>query len=149
MTRGIALGLALILFVETGCAGGMQVLTRDDLRDPGPARSYRVTTRSGEVVTFIALHLEGDRLVGTTRTTTKRTVGTGEEARIAVSNRYRERSIPWTEVVRVEAERNRSTPRSGLMLAVASVAVGVGLFLILGQGDGNPPTPGGGGKKTP
>jgi len=149
MKRGLSLGLALLLLVETGCAGGMQVLTREQLVDPKPARSYRVTTRSGEEVTFIALHLEGNRLVGTTRTTTKRTVGEGEEARLAVSNRYGERSIPWTEVVRVEAERDRSTPRGGLMLATASVAVGVGLFLILGQGGGNTPASGGGGKKTP
>jgi hypothetical protein len=141
MRRGIVLALVALLVGQTGCAGGAQVVTREDLIRPKPAKSYTVTTVDGATHTFIALHVEGDWLEGTARTTTTQTVGTGEEAREAVSNRYEAMRIPWAEVLEVEADYG-SDAKGGVLLAAASILAGVGAFLLLTSED--PPDDGGG-----
>ena len=146
--RHIAAGLIPALLLLTGC-GGMKTLEKDDLLQPDEAKSFRVTTWDGEQYTFIALHLEGDVLMGTERITTTTTIGEGEEAREAVSNRYVERSIPWSEVEKVEAEKS-GVRRGGAWLVLGSVALGVAAFLIISQSGGDDtPSDGGGGKPPP
>jgi len=132
------------LAVQAGCAGGTRTLTRDELADPEPASSYLVTTRSGETITFIALHLEGEVLRGTVRLTQENVVGEGEQARTTVTNRYEERSIPWAEVASVEADRGEHRLQGAAWIAAGSVLVGAVLFLVLSQGGDEQPKDDGG-----
>ena len=146
----VVAGLAILaLGFQTGCSGGTRSLTREDLVEPEPARSYRVTTVSGEEYTFVALHLEGDVLRGTIRITSQSVTGEGEQARTTVSNRYEEKSIPWAEVAAVEADRGESKLQGAALFAAGSVVVGAVLFLVLSQGDEKTTDDGGGGKTPP
>ena len=139
--RHIALGVIPAFFLVAGCGSGMQTLEREDLLQPEPAASFRVTTRDGQEITFIALHLEGETLTGTERVTTTTMIGEGEDAREVVSNRYEERSIPWSEVERVEAEKT-GMRRGGMWLVAGSVALGVAAFLIISQSGDEESDPG-------
>jgi hypothetical protein len=143
--RGTAVALIASLLLAAGCGGGMRELEKDELVQPEEAKSFRVTTWDGQEYTFIALHLEGDVLMGTERVTTTKVIGEGEEARETVSNRYQERRIPWDEVEKVEAESGGSR-KGGIWIAAVSVAVGVAAFLLLTSDSAEPVTAGGGGK---
>jgi len=144
----VAWTLILALAAQSGCGGGAHALTRDELTDPEPAESYVVTLVSGEVLTFIALHLEGDVLRGTERVTEETLVGEGDQARTTVSNRYQERSLPWGEVAKVEADRGENRLEGGAWIAAGSILAGAVLFLILSQSSDEPP-PDDGGKVPP
>lgn len=151
LNRFIAMVLAGSLAGLPGCAGGRRSLERDDLANPVEAQSYLVTTRSGETWTFISLFLEGETLEGTVRitsvevTTSPDPDGRGTEERKNVTNRYEEKSIPWSEVARVEAEGvEHSNP--SFWLAGGAVVVGVAAFLLMSGNDSTPPSAGGGGK---
>jgi hypothetical protein len=146
--RLIAAILGAVLLVESGCAGGMKTLEREDLQNPKPARSYRVTLVSGEVLTFISLGLEGEYLAGTIRTTKETVTGEGDQARSTVTNVYEERRIPWAEVATVEADQDKQEGQTWL-LALGAVAVGVVAFLILADSGEDPPVDDGGGKPLP
>jgi hypothetical protein len=141
--RSIAAFLSVIMLVQTGCGGGMKTLEREDLRQPEPARSFRVTLVNGEVLTFISLVLEGEELVGTVRTTKSVLEGEGEEARTTVTNIYEERRIPWDQVATVEAEAEREEGQTWL-LALGAIAAGVVVFLVLADSGEEPPEDGGG-----
>lgn len=146
LRQGTALGLALLLAAGSGCGAGTTVLRAQDLADPPPAKSYRVITKDGRALTFIALHLEGDDLVGTVRITETATEGEGENARAVVTNRYQETSIPWKDVERVEAEGKQGKDPA-FYVAAGAVIVGAVAFLLLSGGGGNTDTGGGGGGK--
>lgn len=145
MKRPIALGLALVLCSSNGCATGWKQLDREELADPEPASSYKVTTRNGRELTFVSLHVEGDWLVGTARFTSSEVEGEGEEARTNVTNRYEEMRLPWNEIETVEAEADRAKD-TGVYLAAGALVVGVAAFLLLSGGE-DTPTDGNG--KTP
>ena len=132
-----------LLALQTGCGGGARVLSQSELIQPKPAKSYRVTTRDGAVHRFISLHLEGDWLVGTVRVTSRERVGEGETVRENVTNRYEEKRLPWSSVVRVEAVGMESRDW-GFLLAAGAIAAGVGVFLLLTQESPTPPVGGGG-----
>jgi hypothetical protein len=144
--RLLALGLAALLALPTGCAGGRHALDRGDLDDPVQARFYEVTTRDGQVLTFVSLHTEGDWLEGTVRIRSTETSGEGEALRTSVTNRYQEARIPWAEVQRVEAIGvQKKSP--GFLLAASAVAVGVLAFLLLSSGDSASSSDGDNGKE--
>lgn len=146
LRQGTALGLALLLAAGSGCGAGTSALGAKDLADPPPAKSYLVTTKDGRQLTFIALHMEGDNLVGTVRITETATEGEGETARAVVTNRYQEASIPWSNVERVEAEGKKAKDPA-FYVAAGAVVVGVVAFVLLnGSGGDNAPSVGGGGK---
>ena len=146
--RPVALALLVALAPLVGCGGGMRELERNDLLQPEDAKSYRVTTVDGGQYTFIALHLEGETLMGTERITDTRVVGEGDDAREVVSNRYEERRIPWADVSRVEADTG-GTRSGGLWLLAGSVAVGVAAFFILSASTDDGGDNGGGTKPPP
>ena len=129
-----------------GCGPTTQVLTREELIQPEPARSYTVHTVDGNSYTFLALHLEGDTLLGTERITSTVNTGEGEDAKSSIRNTYETRSIPWSEVRQVEAEVEGNN-KGGVWLIAASVVAGAAAFLLLTDDSReNPPDPGGGGK---
>ncbi|NNF08429.1 MAG: hypothetical protein HKN21_16835 [Candidatus Eisenbacteria bacterium] len=139
MRRQLWVGILSCFFIPflLGCSGTRR-LDRSDLVHPEPADTYLVTTQDGQTFTFIALHLEGDELIGTVRETVTNTVGEGETARTEISNRYDEKRVPWPEVALVEAEGGPKSSSGGVWLIAASVAAGIGAFLILGStGDDN------------
>jgi hypothetical protein len=146
MRRWLCPWLAAGLLVQSGCAGKI-TLTEDELADPPPAKSYLVKLKDGREYTFISLHRESGNLVGTARITTRQEVGEGEEARVNVSNRYQEMTVPWSEVEEVEADTGRKKTSSVLLGAVV-LAVGVGVFLLL-TNDSDGGTTGDDGKEPP
>ena len=93
MKRPVAAILLLTFGVWAGCAGGGKTLGKSDLADPEPADFYEVTTRDGETVTFISLHVEGEWLIGTARFTTSEEKGSGEDVTTSVANVYETVSI--------------------------------------------------------
>ena len=143
MKRPISLGLALLLCLSNGCAGGWKQLDREDLVDPDSANSYRVTTRDGRELTFVSLHIEGDWLVGTARFTSRETEGEGEDARTNITNRYEEMRVPWDEVESVEAEDGKEKG-TGVFLAAGAIVVGIAAFLLISQGGEDSPSDGNG-----
>jgi hypothetical protein len=143
--RLTAVILAWVLLVTAGCAGGPTRLDREDLLDPPAAKTYRVTTRDGRTLAFIALHMEEDSLVGTVRRTASETVGEGETQRTNVTNRYEEARLPWADVALVEAVGTKGGP-SGILLVGGAIALGAAVFLLLNGGSDPPPDGGGGGK---
>ena len=144
--RVMAALVAGALVAQTGCSGGWQSLDREELVEPEPAKSYLVTMKNGDQMTFISLHLEGEWLEGTRRITLAEAVGEGETGRRNVTNRYEETRLPWAEVAVVEAEAGPKSDHS-LWLAVGAIAAGVATFIILtGDSVKAPPDDGGGGK---
>jgi hypothetical protein len=143
--RWVAGGLLVPFLAVAGCGSGWKQLEQEELVAPEPARSYRVTTEDGRLLTFIDLHLEGESLVGTVRETRTETVGEGESQRSNVTNRYEEVRLPWNTVKRVEAER-KGQPVSGVVLAAGAIGVGVAAFLLLSGNGDTTPDGGGGGK---
>lgn len=129
------LGLAGLFLVHAGCGGGPTTLTREELVDPAPAKSYTVGTRDGEELTFISLHLEDETLYGTRRVTISEEVGEGEEARTQVTNRYQETSIPWSDVEYVSADERKSKEQGFFLAAGAIVVAGVAFLLLSGGSD--------------
>jgi hypothetical protein len=129
-----------------GCGPTTQTLTREELVQPEPARSYTVHTVDGTVYTFLALHLEGDTLMGTERITSTVETGEGEDAREAIRNAYETRSIPWEEVTQVDAELEKKN-KGGVWLIAGSVVVGAIAFLMLTDDSRDNSTADGGGGK--
>ena len=138
-------GVLLVTFgVWTGCAGGGRTLTKKELENPEPADSYVVTTTSGEKVTFIALHVDGDWLIGTARFTTTEEEGEGEDVTTSVANVYEEVRIPWDQIASVEAMGGKEKTDTGFILIVGAIVVGVVAFVILvGVGADGPDDDGG------
>ena len=145
LRRATASLVVAALLASTGCGGGRQVLEREDLVNPAPAKTYLVTTKSGDQLTLISLHLEGDALVGTQRVTVIEQVGTGETGRENVTNRYEEVRLPWSEVARVEADRGKGADHS-LVFAAGAIVVGVAAFLVLTSDSPETPEDDNGGK---
>lgn len=137
MRRLVSGMLILTVGVWAGCAGGGRMLDKEDLVDPEPADFYEVTTRTGEVLTFISLHVEGDLLKGRARFTSTEEEGSGEEATTSVSNVYEDLTLEWEEVVSVKAIGGR-TSDSGFLLAGGALVVGVVAFLLLAGGSDEP-----------
>jgi hypothetical protein len=143
--RPIALMLAFAVLFMFGCAGTTQ-LDREDLADPPQAETYHVSTRDGHKLDFIALHMEEDSLVGTVRHTSTEVTGEGAAQRTSVTNRYEEMRIPWSDVVRVDADTKHGGSAS-LLLAGGAIVAGAVAFLLLSGNSGTEPTGGGGGGK--
>lgn len=135
MKRGLSSLLAAMLLLQSGCASSI-TLTKDELADPPPAKSYDVRMKDGREFTFISLHREGDSLLGTARITTREEVGEGEDKRVNISNRYEEMQLPWADVEEVEAKLGKKKT-SSILLAVAAAAAGAGLFLLLTNDSGS------------
>ena len=143
--RPIAAFMAFAFVCSFGCAGTTQ-LDRADLVDPPQADVYHVSTRDGHILDFIACHMEEDSLVGTVRHTETQMTGEGAAARTSVTNRYEEVKIPWSDVVRVEANTKHGGSAE-LLLAGGAIVVGAVAFLLLSGGTDTQPTTGGGGGK--
>ena len=143
--RPIAAMLAFALLCVFGCAGTTQ-LDREDLADPPEAETYHVSTRDGHKLDFIALHMEEESLVGTVRHTATEVTGEGANQRTSVTNRYEEMRIPWSDVIRVDADTKHGGS-SSLLLAGGAIVVGAAAFLLLSGNSGTQPTTGGGGGK--
>ncbi len=135
--RPMALLVALALLAQAGCAGGVRTLSKKDLDDPAPARSYRVFLRDGTSRTLISLHREGGWLLGTERITASESLGEGETARINVTNRYQDVKLDLADVERVEAEGSKGFDGS-LFIAAGTIVIGVLAFLILTQDSESP-----------
>ena len=142
--RPVAAVLILTLLCVSGCASTTK-LSKEDLAAPPDAETYRVSTRDGRNLDFIALHLEEDWLVGTVRHTSAQSMGEGDATRSSVTNRYEEVRVPWSDVVLVEADTGGGGP-SGLLLAGGAIVAGAAAFLLLSQGSDDNPDTGGGGK---
>jgi len=144
LRRPVAAILLVTFGLWTGCAGGGKTLSKSELEDPQPADFYEVTTKDGETVTFISLHVEGEWLIGTARFTTTEEEGAGEDATTSVANVYEEVRIPWEQVASVEAMGGQKKNDTGFLLAGAAIVVGVLAFVILVGGGDDPPEDDGG-----
>jgi hypothetical protein len=115
---------------------------REDLLDPQPARGYHVTTADGRAWDFISLRSEEEWLTGTVRfTSTDQAEGSTEPGNI--TNRYEDIRIPWTEVRKVEAQKQKGGD-TGLWLVAGAIAAGAAVFLIATGGSDEPPPDNGG-----